>query len=115
MEMKFSHPNENYTMTFELMGDLKLDKIGVDSTLNIPRCEIKNWQFNNNPFWDFETSQTIIITNPIKHKLDAIRDNLIANVKVPLNISNEMFLSNTKLTDGLWSLEELLTKAKIEI
>lgn len=59
-----------------------------------------NWQIN---------------LNQLKNKLDFIRDNLVTNVFVPLSITDEMFLNNTFIVDGIWSLKELLDKSGISI
>jgi len=116
MKLKFSHPSEDYSMEFSLLNDLRLDKIGSNTNLNIPDCNIITWQYNNTEFWDFRQSKQL--DNPPRitaNKLDFIRDNLVANVFVPLNITNDMFLNNTKVVNGIWSLNELLVKSGIVI
>lgn len=115
MLLKFSHPTENYTIEFELLNDLRLDKIGSTSNLSIPRCRIMTWQYNNTPLWDLRRGRQITLNNPIEHKLNAIRDNLTANVNVPLGITNDMFLSNTLVVNGIWSLKEILDKSNITL
>jgi energy-coupling factor transporter ATP-binding protein EcfA2 len=113
MQLKFSHPTVNYTIEFELLNDLRLDKIGSTSNLSIPRCRILTWQYNDTPFWSFITNQTVTLPKPIEHKLNAIRDNHTANVNVPLGITNDMFLSNSLVVNDLWSLKEILDKSNI--
>lgn len=116
MSLKFSHSAQNYSMEFELLDDLRIDKIGVNSSINIPDCNILTWQFNSVEFWDFAKGKQLANKpKSTKNKLDFIRDNLVANVFVPLSITDEMFLNNTFIVDGIWSLKELLDKSGISI
>ncbi|MEP2936363.1 MAG: hypothetical protein ABJM06_11850 [Gilvibacter sp.] len=115
MRLQFVHPSQNYSIQFELLNDLRLDKIGTNSNLNIPRCRILTWQYNNTPFWDFRRSQQIASTTTIEHRLNAIRDNHTANINVPLGITNEVFLSNTLVIGGVWSLKEILDKSNTSL
>jgi len=115
-QLKFSHPTENYSIEFELLNDLKLNKIGVNSSTNIPNCNILTWQFNNIEYWDFKKGKKLnTIPKPTENKLNFIRDNLTANIFVPLNITDEMFLTYTIIQEGIWSLKELLDKSNITL
>ena len=116
MFLKFKHPNENYSIEFKLVNDFRVDKIGVNSAINIPDCNILTWQYNDVEFWDF--TKGIKMTNPHKiteNKLNYIVDSLVENTRVPLNITYEMFYENTLLVGGLWSLKDIFDKSQVTI
>jgi hypothetical protein len=46
-------------------------------------------------------------------KLNKIIEQHTANIRVPLNITKEMFIENTVIENCLWSFKEILDKSKI--
>ena len=112
MELKFSHPDENYSIEFTLINDFVLNKIGDNSNLLIPKCKIITWQYNNRKFWDFIKGKVNEPNKPLEHKLNKIRDTHTANIRVPLKISNDMFLENT-IINKCWVLKGLLDRYKL--
>ncbi len=111
MQLRFKHPKENYTFMFELLTDFSLDKLtGVLST-KIPKCTVLGWQFQEKELWDFIKTKSIILSKPIEQDLKEIIDTHTANVRVPLSITKAMFLANTHLRGGLWSLQEVIDKS----
>ncbi len=116
MQMRFKHPDQDYTFDFELLSDFTLDGLNGATSLNLPRCRVLHWQYNETPFWNFKTSMehTLSEINTIRErtvKIDRVRDNL---KKIPiLAITDIMFNYNTVLFNGFWTLSELLTKANV--
>ncbi|MDP3558112.1 MAG: hypothetical protein Q8T03_12135 [Bacteroidota bacterium] len=115
MRLQFKHPSENYTIEFELNSNFSLDGLDGNAALSIPKCKIISWQYKGVALWDFEKGKAIELKKTIEDGLKAIKDRLVENTHVPLGITNDMFDSNTTVTNGIWSLKEVLEKAKITL
>ena len=115
MKLQFKHPTENYTFDFELLNEFYVDELAGVLTPKFPKCKVVKWQFNGTDFWDFTTNASKIPASPIVHRLEQIKARHLANVAVPLNITSDIFDTNTKIVDSLWTLKELIDKAKISI
>ena len=115
MKLQFKHPTENYTFDFELLSDFSVDELAGVMTPKYPKCRIEKWQYNGTEFWDFQDNVAKIPAKQIEQRLEQIKARHIANVAVPLNIDSEMFDSNTKINDSVWTLKDLIEKVNIEI
>ena len=116
MNLKFSHPDEDYTMEFKLVNDWKLNKIGGNKDYNIPKCQIITWQYEDVEFWDFKKGKKLDkAPKPTDNNLNYIKETLVANKFVPLNITEKMFWENTSVHNGLCSLKELMDGYNVTI
>lgn len=115
MKLQFKHPTENYTFDFELLSDFYVDELAGVMTPKYPKCGVTKWQFNGTGFWDFQENAAKIPAKQIEQRLEQIKARHIANVAVPLDIDSEMFDSNTKIIDSVWTLQDLIEKVNIEI
>ena len=111
MKLQFQHPTKNYTFDFELVSDFSVDGLKGATTTVLPKCKVLTWQFNGTDFWDFTTSKAVVIKRPIEQNLKQIIDTHTANVRVPLTITQDMFVNNTRLTNGIWTLKEVMDKS----
>ena len=99
----FQHPKENYTCSFVLDNDLVIIE-GEHIVAKIPKCKNIKWEYNGVEFWNFELQKQdldnhLIAATP---KLTNFIDKMIN--KVPLNITQKMFIENCKV-DGISLLE----------
>ena len=115
MKLQFKHPIENYTFDFELLSDFSVDELAGVMTPKFPKCKVIKWQYNGTEFWDFQDNAQKIQTKQIEQRLEQIKARHLANVAVPLNIDSDMFDSNTKIIDSVWTLKDLIDKVNIEI
>lgn len=115
MRLQFKHPTENYTFNFELISDFYIENLTGTKLVHLPNCKVIEWQFNNNVLWDFINNQVIVLKKPIEQKLNQIRDRHIANVSVPLNIDNDMFINNISIENSIWNLKDIIDKANITL
>lgn len=115
MKLQFKHPTENYSFDFELLSDFYVDDLAGVKTPKYPKCRIEKWQYNGTEFWDFQDNVAKIPAKQIEQRLEQIKARHIANVAVPLNIDSEMFDSNTKIIDSVWTLKDLIEKIGITI
>ncbi|BAV07384.1 RecF/RecN/SMC N terminal domain-containing protein [Filimonas lacunae] len=113
MTMQYKHPDiaHNYSIDFELLTDFRTDGLLGNTTTVFPRCRIISWQYNGTAFWDFRRSIAAKPGKPIEHRLDQIKGTLTDMAMVPLGITDDMFLDNTILTNGIWSLREIINKS----
>ncbi len=115
MKLQFKHPTENYTFDFELLSDFYVDELAGVMTPKFPKCKVLKWQNNGTDFWDFTDNATKIPASPIEQRLEQIKNQHTANVRVPLNITSEMFDVNTKIVESVWTLKDLIDRAAITI
>lgn len=115
MKMQFKHPTVNYSFDFELISDLYIDGMNGTTIIEMPKCRVLSWQFNAQAFWDIPTSSIKIPAKPIEQKLNKIIEQHTANVKVPLNITNDIFIKNTSIENSIWSFKEIIDKAGITL
>ena len=99
----FQHPKENYTCSFVLDNDLVIIE-GEHIVAKIPKCKNIKWEYNGVEYWNFELKKRdlenpLIVATP---KLTNFIDNMIN--KVPLNITQKMFVENCKI-NGISLLE----------
>ncbi len=99
----FQHPKENYNCSFILDDDLVIIE-GEHIVAKIPKCKNIKWEYNGVEYWNFELKKRdlenpLIVATP---KLTNFIDNMIN--KVPLNITQKMFIENCKV-DGISLLE----------
>ena len=99
----FQHPKENYNCSFILDKDLVIIE-GEHIVAKIPKCKNIKWEYNGVEYWNFELKKRdlenpLIVATP---KLTNFIDNMIN--KVPLNITQKMFIENCKV-DGISLLE----------
>ena len=113
MKLKFQHPKEDYSFEFELLSDFYIDGLNGTKVIEIPKCKILIWQFENKPFWDFDKKIQVTLSKPIEQKLNQIRDRHIENIAVPLNITNDMFIENISIENSIWTLKEVLDKSNV--
>lgn len=113
MKLKFQHPKEDYSFEFELISDFYIDGMSGTQVIEIPKCRVLSWQFENKTFWDFDKNVQITLSKPIEQKLNQIRDRHIANIAIPLNITNDMFIENISIENSIWNLKEVLDKANV--
>jgi energy-coupling factor transporter ATP-binding protein EcfA2 len=113
MKMQFKHPTARYTFDFELSSDFFIENLNGTENITYPKCIISSWQFNNQIFWDFIKNDAVEYDSPIEQKLNKIIEQHTANIRVPLNITKEMFIENTVIENCLWSFKEILDKSKI--
>lgn len=114
MILQFAHPTQNYTFDFELLTDFSIDGLAGSKSINFPKCKIISWQFNGIDFWCFKTNSTLLaaVITAIQartDKLDKILDNL--KKEASLAITDDLFKENTKLTNGIWTLKEIIDKS----
>ena len=110
MELQFIHPTQNYTFTFELLTDWRLEVANTVRTQIFPRCKVKHWQFNGNDFWNFrtkaistESEKEVILKR--EDKLDVVQRNLI---RTPgLGITIDLVDRNTTF-NNIWTLRQIL-------
>lgn len=115
MKMQFIHPTELYTFDFELSSDFFIENLNGTENITYPKCIITSWQYNNQTFWDFIKSDVVEYNSPIEQKLSKIIEKHTANIRVPLNITKDMFIENTVIENCLWSFKEILDKSKINL
>lgn len=118
MILQFAHPTQNYTFDFELLTDFSIDGLLGSTSINFPKCKILSWQFNGINFWNFKTNSALLASEITAiqartDKLDKILDNL--KKEASLAITNELFKENTKLTNGIWTLKEVIDKSGLTI
>jgi alpha-D-ribose 1-methylphosphonate 5-triphosphate synthase subunit PhnL len=111
MKLKFKHPTQNYTFDFELLSDFSVEGLNGATTTVLPKCKVSTWQFNGTDFWDFTTSKAVVLRKPIEQSLKQIIDTHTSNFRVPLAITQDMFVDNTTLTNGIWTLKEVINKS----
>lgn len=109
--LQFKHPSEDYSIKYELLDDFYIDGLAGNDPTVIPKCRILTWQFNSNEFWDFERNASIVLKKPIEDSIKQIKDTLISNVRVPLNIDNDIFLKNTTIVNSIWTLDEIINES----
>lgn len=114
MKLQFKHPSQNYTFDFELLSDFYTDGLNGSNTTVLPKCKILTWEFDGKQFWIIHENK-ILETDKINKlllrtdKLNKIIENLKKDST--LAITDEMFLDNTKLTNGIWTLKEIIYKS----
>ena len=99
----FQHPKENYNCSFILDDDLVIIE-GDHIVAKIPKCKNIKWEYNGVEYWNFEL-QKQDLENPLiaaTPKLTNFIDKMIK--KVPLNITQKMFVENCKI-NGVSLLE----------
>lgn len=99
----FQHPKENYNCSFILDDDLVIIE-GDHIVAKIPKCKNIKWEYNGVEYWNFEL-QKQDLENPLiaaTPKLTNFIDKMIK--KVPLNITQKMFVKNCKI-NGVSLLE----------
>ena len=114
MKLQFKHPSQNYTFDFELLSDFYIDGMNGASVLHFPKCKVNSWQYDGTDF--FCPGQKKVINSKEVHKrLDDKLDDVLTNLKkdTVLNITNQIFIDNTSIESSIWSLKEILDKAKI--
>jgi hypothetical protein len=118
MILQFKHPNQNYTFDFELLTDFQIDVLNGSIEIILPKCKVISWQFNGLDFWCFRTNSVLNTAqiSTIQARTDKL-DKVLENLKsvTSLAITNDIFKANTKLTNGLWSLEEVIAKSGVVI
>lgn len=115
MKLQFKHPTENYIFNFELLSDFYVDELGNVMTPKFPKCGVTDWQYNGTDFWDFPDNAAKIPAKQIEQRLEQIKARHIANVAVPLDIDSDIFDSNTKIINSVWTLKDLIEKIGITI
>ena len=94
----FQHPKENYTCSFVLDNDLVIIE-GEHIVAKIPKCKNIKWAYNGVEYWNFDLHRQDMDNHLIGStpKLTKFVDNMIN--KVPLNITQKMFVENCKIDD----------------
>lgn len=112
MELVFTHPSLDYTITLELLQDWKLDIVGAAKTHDYPNCKIKHWQFNNQAFFNLVRNMAgTEPKSPIEDRLDRIRSNVVG---YPLlqPLTEELFNANATF-ESIWTVKELIEKSDV--
>lgn len=115
MKLQFKHPIDNYTFDFELLNEFSVDELAGVLTPKFPKCKVLKWQYNGTDFWDWNDNAARIPRNPIEQRLEQIKNQHTANVRVPLNITSEIFDTNTAIINSVWTLKDLIDRANINI
>jgi len=118
MILQFRHPIQNYTIDFELLSDFQIDGLNGSSSVLLPLCKVLTWQSGGNLYWNnrtnsIETNRNIENIKQRRDKLDKIKGNLKKDTV--LAITDVMFIENTFIINGLWSLKEILDKSGVVI
>lgn len=115
MKLQFKHPTDNYTFDFELLNEFSVDELAGVLIPKFPKCRVLGWQYNGTDFWDWNDNAARIPVNPIEQRLEQIKNQHTTNVRVPLNISSEMFDTKTSIINSVWTLKDLIDRANITI
>ncbi len=115
MKLQFKHPTQNYTFDFELLSDFSTDGLNGATTTVLPKCKVLTFQFDGKEFWDVENN--VKYSDAVIASIQAATDSNLTKVKtrlkgiVALAITDNIFLDNTKITNGIWSLKEVIQKS----
>lgn len=106
----FKHPNEKYLCDFKLKKDLIIEH-GDTTILNIPKCYDVHFEYNNIPFYDFDTKKEDE-NHPLKSASPKL-SNLINGMKnIPLGITTDIFVDNSSI-EGI-SLKEYIGNVNLD-
>lgn len=115
-KLNFKHPSTafNYTFDFELLTDFYIDGMNGASVLHFPKCKVISWQYDGTDFYS-PGQKKFIDSKEVHKRLDDKLDDVLTNLKkdTVLNITNQLFIDNTSIESSIWSLKDILDKAKI--
>jgi energy-coupling factor transporter ATP-binding protein EcfA2 len=121
MKLTFKHPSKtfNYTFEFELLSDFYFDNLNGTKAVQLPRCSVKTWQYDGTPFHCIGLAKTLTakeIEKVLKRVDDKLND-ILNNLKLDtvLKITDEMFCEHTSIDTSVWSMKDILEKAKINL
>lgn len=118
MKLQFKHPTENYTFDFELLSDFLLSNLSGNTEIIYPKCKVNSWQYNGVDFHCPSENKTLtpIEITEIHDRKDKL-NKVIKNLKkdTVLNITDVMFVNNSIVLNGIWSLKDVIDKAGITI
>ncbi|NOT50041.1 MAG: ATP-binding protein [Chitinophagaceae bacterium] len=110
MELHFVHPSHNYTFTFELLTDWRVEINNGNRTQILPKCKVKHWQFNNIDYWNFrtnsvstETEITMVLNRD--DRLNVLQRNLTNTPALAITI--DLIERNTTF-NNIWTLRRIL-------
>ena len=111
-QLEFSHPKGNYSFTFKLNQDWRLDIHNGIRCIEYPRCKVVEWQYNGNKFWDFRTSATL--SKELQGRFTSTDDKLIKVLEKlekeeSLKLDRETILKNT-IVENHWTLKSYFDK-----
>jgi energy-coupling factor transporter ATP-binding protein EcfA2 len=116
IKLKFKHPSTtfSYIFYFELLSDFFIDGMNGATALHFPKCKVNIWEYDGTDFYS-PGQKKVIDSKEVHKRLEDKLDDVLTNLKkdTVLNITNQMFIDNTSIKNSIWSLKEILDKAKI--
>lgn len=113
--MQFSYINgpHNYKIRFELLTDFYSDELDDTTKIHYPKCKVLTWSYNGNEFWDFQRARSVLLPKPLE--FNKIQQLVTLIEKQPLGITQDNFVKMTVIEASIWTLQEILDKAKITL
>lgn len=113
MLFSFVAGTHDYKIRFELLTDFYTDELSGTTKIHYPKCKVLIWSYNGKEFWDFHKGKVVVLSKPLE--FNKIQQLVTLIEKQPLGITQDNFVSTTKIENSIWTLKDVLDKTGITL
>lgn len=118
MHLIFKHPSDNFTYEFLLVTDFSKLIERRKEVIHKPKCKVLTWQYNDILY--FDTTDNKVMSDATVKEITEKEDTKLSSIihflsNRNLGIDKDMIIENTVIKNSIWTLQEILDKARITI